>query len=102
MPDVFNALANPTRREILTHLRGGAQSVTALAEHFEIKRPAVSEHLQVLLAVGLVRDERVGQHRYYHLEAQPLADAVSWLDGFEGYWKGRLRSLRAVLDEENA
>jgi len=102
MPDVFTALANPTRREILTHLRGGAQSVTELAERFEIKRPAVSEHLQVLLAVGLVRDQRVGQHRYYHLEGQPLAEAATWLDGFEGYWKDRLRTLREVLDEENA
>ncbi|WP_394554930.1 metalloregulator ArsR/SmtB family transcription factor [Agromyces sp. MMS24-JH15] len=101
MPDVFTALANPTRRSILTELRHRPQSVNELAAHFAIGRPSVSEHLQVLAAVGLVRDERAGQQRIYHLEAGPLADAADWLEPFEQYWKGRLRDLRAVLDEEH-
>ncbi|WP_345801700.1 metalloregulator ArsR/SmtB family transcription factor [Microbacterium sp. AZCO] len=99
--DVFSGLANPIRRDILTELAAGPKSVTDLASRFEIGRPAVSEHLQVLRNIGLVQSEQVGQHRYYRLDAAPLAEAAQWLAGFEQYWKERLRDLRSVLDEEN-
>ena len=63
-------------------------------------RPAVSEHLQVLVRAGLVRDERRGQHRVYHLEAEPLRAVDEWLTPFEHYWRGRMRALRELLDAE--
>lgn len=99
--DVFAVLANPVRREILTLLRDGPRAVNDLAGHFALGRPAVSEHLQVLRRAGLVREERRGQHRYYHLDAEPLAQVDDWLHPFERLWRQRLRSLRDVLDEEN-
>lgn len=102
MPDVFSVLANPTRRGILAELRERPQTVSELVAQFELGRPAVSEHLQVLRAAGLVHDERVGQHRVYHLDAGPLAEASDWLHPFERYWRDRLRGLRAALDEANA
>lgn len=101
MADVFSALANPVRRQILTLLRDGPQAVNELAGEFELGRPAVSEHLQVLRRAGLVREEPRGQRRYYHLEAGPLAEVEDWLHPFERYWRRRMRSLRDVLDEEN-
>ncbi len=100
MPDVFSALANPVRRRILASLREGPRAVNDLAAMFELSRPAVSEHLQVLRRAQLVREEPRGQQRYYHLEALPLAEVGEWLHPFERYWRGRMRALASVLDEE--
>ena len=100
MPDVFSALANPVRRRILASLREGPRAVNDLAAMFELSRPAVSEHLQVLRRAQLVREEPRGQQRYYHLEALPLAEVGEWLHPFERYWRGCMRALASVLDEE--
>jgi DNA-binding transcriptional ArsR family regulator len=100
-PDVFAALSNPVRREILIKLRRGERSVTDLASGFGLKRPAVSEHLQVLRRTGLVREEQRGRHRFYHLDPRPLAEVDQWIRCFAAYWKDRLQSLEAVLHEEH-
>jgi DNA-binding transcriptional ArsR family regulator len=103
MPDVFGALANPVRRELLVALRDGPLPAGELAGRFALSRPAVSEHLAVLRGAHLVREEQRGRHRYYHLAAEPLAGVQDWLDPFERYWRGRLAALRTVveLQEEN-
>ena len=98
--DVFSALANPVRRQILDSLREGPRAVNDLASQFDLGRPAISEHLQVLRRVKLVREEPRGQQRYYHLEALPLAEVDQWLHPFERYWRDRMRALRKVLDQE--
>ncbi|MHB8575977.1 MAG: ArsR/SmtB family transcription factor [Dehalococcoidia bacterium] len=97
--DVFSALANPVRREILAQLRDGPRAVNDLANGFNLGRPAISEHLQVLRRVGLVREEPRGQQRFYHLEPGPLAEVDEWLHPFERYWRARMRALREVLNE---
>ncbi|NNC12505.1 winged helix-turn-helix transcriptional regulator [Planctomonas sp. JC2975] len=99
MPDVFSALANPVRRQILAALRDGPRAVNDLASMFELGRPAVSEHLQVLRKAQLVREEPRGQQRFYHLEAVPLAEVDAWLHPFERYWRARMRDLGSVLDD---
>ncbi|MDX6315256.1 MAG: hypothetical protein QOF44_4720 [Streptomyces sp.] len=99
--DVFSALANPVRRQLLESLRDGPRAVNDLAGQFELSRPAVSEHLQVLRQAHLVREEPRGRQRFYHLEAAPLAEVGDWLHPFEHYWRARMRSLRDVLDQEN-
>lgn len=102
MPDdVFGALANRVRRELLEALRDGPLSAGDLAARFELSRPAVAEHLQVLRRVSLVREEPRGRHRFYHLEPEPLAEVGLWLHPFEHYWRERMRSLRDLLDEES-
>lgn len=98
--DVFSALANPVRREILMQLRTGPRAVSDLAQRFEIGRPAVSEHLQVLRKAKLVREEPRGRERYYHLDPRPLSDVEQWLGAFSRYWKGRMAALEQVLGEE--
>lgn len=100
--DVFAALANPVRREILVQLRKGPRKVSDLASNFELGRPAVSEHLQVLRRAQLVREEPRGRERFYHLDPRPLAAVESWLDVFERYWKQRLTDLEQLLDEEDS
>jgi DNA-binding transcriptional ArsR family regulator len=98
--DVFGALASPVRRRILEELRSGPRAVNDLASRFQLGRPAISEHLQVLRSCGLVREEPRGRQRFYHLEPIPLTEVGDWLHPFEHYWRERLRALRAVLEEE--
>ena len=98
--DVFAALGNPVRRRILELLLQGPSTVNDLVSHFRLQRPAVSEHLQVLRNAQLVRDERQGRERHYHIETQRLAEVQEWLKPFELYWQQRLKKLEQILDEE--
>lgn len=100
MTDVFAALANPVRRQILASLRDGPRAVNDLASMFALGRPAVSEHLQVLRKAQLVREEPRGQRRFYHLQPLPLAEVGEWLHPFERYWRERMHVLAEVLDAE--
>ncbi|RDI44742.1 ArsR/SmtB family transcription factor [Nocardia mexicana] len=95
---VFAALANPTRREILDLLLAGERTVQALAERFDMARPSVSEHLKVLRDCGLVSEDKRGRYRYYRVEPEPLHELQSWLGPFERYWRARMRDLGEVLD----
>jgi DNA-binding transcriptional ArsR family regulator len=98
--DVFSALANPIRRKILVQLRGGPRRVSELARRFDVGRPAVSEHLQVLRRARLVRDEARGRERYYHLDPRPLGEVAGWIDAFRRYWEERMAALERTLEEE--
>jgi len=98
--DVFSALANPVRRSILMQLRKGPRAVNELARRFDVGRPAVSEHLQVLRKARLVREEPRGRERYYHLNPRPLSEVEAWLGAFTHYWKQRLASLEELLEKE--
>jgi DNA-binding transcriptional ArsR family regulator len=100
--DVFSALANPVRRKILMQLRRGPRSVSHLAGGFELSRPAISEHLQVLRKARLVREQPRGRERYYHLDPRPLSEVEAWLEAFTQYWKQRLAALDDVLTEEKS
>ncbi|WP_051855004.1 ArsR/SmtB family transcription factor [Streptomyces sp. NRRL B-1347] len=87
---LFAALANGTRREVLRLLReGGPQPVQALAVHFDMRRPSLSEHLRVLREAGLVSGERAGRQRIYRLEAFRLAEVRDWLGPYERLWPER-------------
>jgi DNA-binding transcriptional ArsR family regulator len=96
---VFAALANATRREVLRLLRDeGPQPVQALAEHFAMRRPSLSEHLKVLREAGLVSEQRSGRQRIYRLEAGPLAEVQDWLHPYERFWRETLKGLGDLLD----
>jgi DNA-binding transcriptional ArsR family regulator len=99
--DVFTALANPVRRQLLEALRSGPQAAGDLASRFALSRPAISEHLAVLRDARLVREEPRGRHRYYHLEPLPLTEIQDWLHPFEHYWRARMGALRDLMDEES-
>lgn len=87
---VISALADPTRRAILEQLRDGAMSVTELAEEMPVSRPAVSQHLGVLRASGLVRERKEGTRRYYEADPEGLAKLRSYL---EEMWGGMLEEF---------
>src|SRR6202790_4688361 len=84
--DVFNAIAEQQRREILVLLRAGEGPVTELAQELGITQPGASKHLRVLREVGLVRDRKAGKQRLYGLDARGLRAVHEWTGGFERFW----------------
>jgi DNA-binding transcriptional ArsR family regulator len=98
--DVFEAIANPTRRLLLDRLRDGPRPVRSIAAGLAMSRPAVSQHLRVLREAHLVREEKIGRERHYRLDAAPLAAVDDWIATYERFWHHRLTALRRLLDEE--
>jgi DNA-binding transcriptional ArsR family regulator len=102
---VFGALADPTRRAILTRLTKGDATVAELAAPFRVSQPAISRHLRVLERAGLISRRRRATARLSHLEAQPLREATAWLAGYQAFWDqsyDRLDALLAALQDEPA
>ena len=100
---VFGALADPTRRAILTRLREGDATVAELAAPFPVSQPAISRHLKVLEGAGLISRRRQATSRLSHLEAEPLRDATAWLARYREFWDesyDRLDALLAALQDE--
>lgn len=96
---VFRAIADPTRREILTLLRGGRRSVGELASNFSQSRPAISKHLRSLRSAGLVVTHERGAARLCELNARPLRAVDDWLRDYERFWGDSLRSLKRHLED---
>ncbi len=94
---VFTALANPTRRAILSRLANGEASVNELAKPFHMSQPAVSKHLKVLERAGLIEREVDEQRRPAKLKAEKMALAVDWLTDFKAFWETSLDQLDDVL-----
>lgn len=101
MPDqlssTLSALADPTRRAILTRLAAGDATVGELAAPYEMSMAAVSKHLKVLEKAGLITRSREAQWRRCHLQAAPLADAWSWLSEYRRFWDRSLDGLAVHL-----
>jgi len=95
--DVFNAIAEPQRREILMLLRAGERPVTELARELGMTQPRASKHLRVLREVGLVRDRRAGKQRLYGLDAHGLRPVHEWTGGFEQFWNARFDRLNEYV-----
>ena len=96
--DVFRAISDPTRRAMIEQLREGALSASDLAGPYQISRPAVSQHLRVLLEAGLVDVQRSGRQRVYALTAEPLRDVFDWVAHYAEFWPERLTQLEQFLD----
>ena len=96
---VFAALADPTRRAILSRLAAGEASVNEIAAPFEMSQPAVSKHLRVLERAGLIERDVDKQRRPARLKAEPMAAAVSWLEGFRQFWSTSFDQLDGLLEE---
>jgi DNA-binding transcriptional ArsR family regulator len=97
----FAALADPTRRRILTHLAGGDKCVTDLAKPYAMSLPAVSKHLRVLENAGLLRRRRYGRVHKMQLDAEPLQQAAQWVEEYRKFWEGSLDRLAAYLEGDN-
>jgi DNA-binding transcriptional ArsR family regulator len=96
---VFAALADPTRRAILSDLSAGVRSVSQLAEPHDMSLPAISKHLGVLERSGLIERGRDAQWRPCRLRAAPLKEAVDWIEQYRRHWEERLDRLEDYLAE---
>ena len=97
---VFRALADPSRRQILDRLVASDASVNELAEGFTTSRPAISRHLRVLREATLVVERREGRRRIYSLNPQPMSHADAWLGKYRAFWAARLQALKAMLESQ--
>ena len=97
--DIFNAIAEPQRRDILVLLRSGERPVTELAQRLGMTQPGASKHLRVLREVGLVRDRKAGKQRLYGLDARKLQPVHEWIGGFEQFWNESFDRLDAYVQD---
>ena len=100
--DVFQAIADPTRRQILDALADGAQPVNRLLPLFQMSQPAVSQHLRALRDVGLVTEQREGRQRIYRLSAQGLAEVANGSRSMSDFGKSGWSALGEYLDRTEA
>ena len=99
-PDVFRAIADPTRRAVLDRLRAGPTPVNALAADFRQSRPAISKHLRVLRDARLVIEEKSGRERLYQLQPRALQQVAGWIEGYRAFWQVSLTNLKRYLEEK--
>lgn len=96
--DVFQAIADPTRRGILMMLAIQAMTPNALAQHFNTSRQAVSKHIQILSECEVVTQKQEGREIYYHLELEKMKEIDLWLERFRKLWNDRFEQLDIVLN----
>lgn len=96
---VFRALADPTRRAIISMLAGGARPIADIASEFDMTRPAVAKHLAILREGGIVVVEPRGRERINRLNPAALKSAADWLNHFDKFWDDRLAKLKEVVEK---
>ena len=99
--DVFQAIADPTRRRMLTLLADKEMPIAAISECFPITRTAVNKHLHVLSDAGLVSSKKVGRETRYKLQPEPLVEIKQWLNFFEQYWDEKLFALKMFVESDD-
>ena len=95
--DIFQAIADPTRRAIILLIAAHAMTPNAIAEHFDSTRQAVSKHLQILVECELVKPEQSGREVYYQLNGTKMKEIDKWLEQFRKIWESRFNQLDDVL-----
>ena len=97
--DLFQAIADPTRRAILTLLAMQALTPNAMAEKFDMSRQAVSKHIKVLQECELIKPEQSGREIYYHFNPKKMKEIADWLEPYRKMWDGRLTAMDDLLTE---
>jgi DNA-binding transcriptional ArsR family regulator len=95
--DIFQAIADPTRRAIISLIVVQAMTPNALAEKFDASRQAVSKHIKILNECGLVTTKQLGRERYYQIHPKKLKEVADWLEPFRQMWENRFDKLDKVL-----
>ncbi len=100
--DVFQAIADPTRREILSLLTRKDLKLNDVADKFRISRPAISKHIKILNECGLLKINQQGRERYCSINPEPLKEVYNWVQFFDKFWDEKLSSLKNFLENNNA
>ena len=95
--DVFQAIADPTRRAILLLVASQAMTAGAIASNFDTARPTVSKHLQILTACELLQHEQTGREIHYHLNAKKMKEVADFIEPFRSMWEDRFNKLESIM-----
>jgi DNA-binding transcriptional ArsR family regulator len=95
--DAFQAIADPSRRQILMLLSRDTLTINSLAENFDMSRPAVSKHIKILEYAGFISIEDIGRERYCTLKQEGFDQLQTWIDFFDVFWKTKLKKLETLL-----
>jgi DNA-binding transcriptional ArsR family regulator len=99
--DVFQAIADPTRRAILLLLASQSMTAGAIAANFNTARPTVSKHLQILSECELIKQEQLGRENYYHFNPEKMKEVADFVEPFRKVWEEKLNKLESVMTEYN-
>lgn len=95
--NVFQAIADPTRRAIITLVALQAMTPTAIAENFDSSRQTISKHIQILIECEILKQEQSGREIYYHLNAQKIKEIADFIEPFRNLWDDRFNKLEAIM-----
>jgi DNA-binding transcriptional ArsR family regulator len=96
--DVFQAIADPTRREIINMIAHQSLNLNAVSENFNISRPAISKHIKILTECGLIEIKQQGRERYCEAKLQKLNEVAKWIEQYRVFWTKKLDALESFLD----
>ncbi len=99
--DVFQAIADPTRREIIQLLSRQSLNLNAVAENFDVSRPAISKHVKILTECGLIAIRHQGRDRVCEVQLKKLAEVADWIEQYRSFWTKKLDSLETFLSREH-
>ncbi|MFB6469219.1 ArsR/SmtB family transcription factor [Cytobacillus sp. Hz8] len=99
--DVFQAIADPTRREVLQLLSQKALPISEITSHFSMSRTAIVKHLQILSEAELVKGQKVGREKIYLLHPEPLTELKQWLSYYEQFWNNKLSMLKHIVENDD-
>jgi DNA-binding transcriptional ArsR family regulator len=97
--DVFQAIADPTRREILSIISHKSQNLNSVAENFNVSRPAISKHIKILTECGLIVIKQQGRDRYCEAKLDKLHEVSDWVEQYRQFWESKLDSLEIYLNK---
>ena len=97
--DVFQAIADPTRRAIINMLSSQSLNLNTVAENFDISRPAISKHIKILTECGLIEIKQQGRERYCEAKLDALGDVSDWVDQYRKFWHTKFNSLDTYLEK---
>ncbi|WCT12546.1 ArsR/SmtB family transcription factor [Mucilaginibacter jinjuensis] len=99
--DVFQAIADPTRREIINMIARQPLNLNAVADNFDISRPAISKHIKILTECGLITIKQQGRERFCEARLQKLREVNEWIAQYQVFWTGKLDALETFLANDN-
>ena len=97
--DVFQAIADPTRRDIINLLAHKKLNLNAVADQFDISRPAISKHIKILTECGLIIINQLGRERYCEVKLDKLNEVSEWVEQYRKFWEGKLDALELYLNK---
>jgi DNA-binding transcriptional ArsR family regulator len=100
--DLFKAVSDPTRRAILKLIENQTLTLNGVAEHFDISRPAVSKHIKILTACGLIEIRKQGREHYCQPRLENLHEVYEWVSAYKNYWKGKVNKSEITLADHKA